>query len=219
MRRGFSLLEVMVVAAIVGISGSIAVVAMSGQIGSAKARSDEMGMFLRIKSERNKARERLLPLMIEPHETDGHQVIFSQPIVTGTTCKRGRVVDEATFPHAALSLVRPPPNAGNSPGSFSPITVTAPQACLDENGLPIGTFSLVITGSDGRSSGVSVNASGQFDGALAGKGDRVDQDKRTAVATLQPGSTVRPSRGEGVNGGTEPLANAPVPDPPVPGTP
>lgn len=185
MRRGFSLLEIMVVGAVVGISGSLAVMAMSDQMGSAKARSDEVGMFLRIKTERNRARERLQPLMIQP-ENEGHKLVFIRPEVVGSGSSRAcvattDVVGQAQFAYAALSLAQPPLPPPSMSSVTGPIITTSTLPCIDANGLPIGDFDFVIQGSDGRINTVTVNPTGQLEGSLVGKGGRQEQNKTSAA--------------------------------------
>lgn len=145
--RGFSLLEVMVVVCVVGISGAMAVFAMSDQVVAAKSRSDEIGMFLRLKSERNNARERMRGLTVSTAD-DGHTLVFGKPTITrvsGTTncTATSEVIGRAHFNEAVAVL-------------------DATTHCLDESGRPVGTFALDIKGRDGRVSSVSVTESGQL---------------------------------------------------------
>ncbi|MDP2342179.1 MAG: type II secretion system protein [Deltaproteobacteria bacterium] len=153
--RGFSLLELMVVVAVISIGGSLAVFAMSDQVQIAKARSDEIGLFMRIKTERNAARERLRALGIS---MEGNEVRFHRAVVTNAeglppACVVGEIVRRATFPEARL-------RKAGSPGA------AAGNLCIDENGRPVGVFAAVITASDGRESTVTLTETGVLETSL-----------------------------------------------------
>jgi len=144
--RGFTLLEVMVVVAVVGLGSTVAVFAMSEQVGSARSRSDRIGIALKLKTERDRARERLTGLSISVDAAgDAHTVRFHKALITvtnGTTeCNHGAVVGQARFAHAQIDI------AGQKP-------------CLDENGRPVGSFVVPIVGDDGETDVFTVDGGG-----------------------------------------------------------
>jgi len=146
--RGFSMLELMVVLAVVGLGSTVAVFAMSEQIGSARSRSDRIGIALKLKTERDRARERLTGVSISVDTVDAHTVRFHKPLFIvdqqgkPTGCGHGAVVGEARFARARINI------AGRLP-------------CLDENGRPVGGgFDVPIVGDDGETDVFSVNAGG-----------------------------------------------------------
>jgi prepilin-type N-terminal cleavage/methylation domain-containing protein len=155
--RGFSFVEIAVVVAVIGIAGSIAVFAMSDQVGAAKARSDEIGMFLKLKNERNKARERMQGMTVTTADS-GHTVVFHKPIITNVsgvrTCDDGVETSRATFAGATA--------------------VVSGTRCIDENGRPIGSFELQIQGKDGRVNDVAITESGQLESNIAKRVDDID---------------------------------------------
>lgn len=163
--RGFSLLEVMVVVAVVAISGGAAVFAMSDQVGAAKARSDEIGMFLRLKTERNIARERMVGMSVT-HSPDGHTLIFHRPVITRTastrSCSHGVETSRVTFEGATVAF-------------------DGAVRCIDESGRPIGSFDLQILGQDGRSSSVHISEGGQIISTL---NEKTASDSDAEVITL-----------------------------------
>ena len=155
-QRGFSLLEVMVVVAVVGLGSTVAVFAMSEQVGNARSRSDRIGLALKLKTERDRARERLTGLSISRDNDDPHTVIFHKPIFGGAlgarTCIHGVEVARAHFAQAKLDL---PPSQ---------------PLCLDENGLPIGTFTTTVVGDDGATDIITIDGGGTLDNKYAGGG-------------------------------------------------
>ena len=109
-KRGFSLLEVVVVVSAIAIGGSLALSAMSDQVLTARARSDELGLLMRLKAERNNARERLRPLGISRDEV-GDMRFHSATVTTdvaGRSCTLGSVVRSAHFDGAHLIDTTPP---------------------------------------------------------------------------------------------------------------
>ena len=169
--RAFTLFELMVVVAVISIGGSLAVFAMSDQVQIARARSDELGLFMRIKTERNAARERLRPLGIS---AEGRELRFHAAKVTRTlgaaTCTIGEITRRATFHDASLvrEIEPPPPVAAPSEGDpFVPVIVSAPRPlCIDENGRPVGVFLATISASDGRQSSVRLTETGVLETSL-----------------------------------------------------
>lgn len=79
-QRAFSLVEVMVVVAVVGISGSMAVFAMSEQVADARAKSEAQALLQDIRAEHRTAKERMRGLQIKSQEGSGakpnHTVTF-----------------------------------------------------------------------------------------------------------------------------------------------
>lgn len=147
--RGFSMVELMVVVAVISIGGSLAVFAMSDQVSAARARSDELGVFMRLKTERNAARERLTPMGVT---SGGSGVInFHLAKVLEVTagvrvCEVGEIVRTAQFADASIR-----PNG---------------QLCLDDQGRPVGDFSLVIEAKDGRESTLIITSTGVIESSL-----------------------------------------------------
>lgn len=154
--RGFSLLEVMVVVAVVGIGSTVAVFAMSEQVGSARSRSDRIGLALKLKTERDRARERLTGLSISRDADDPRTVIFHKPVFTGLpysrVCAHGAEVARAHFKQARLDI-----------GASDVL-------CLDENGRPIGSFVTSIVGDDAVTDVITIDAGGTLDNKFAGGG-------------------------------------------------
>jgi hypothetical protein len=118
----------------------------------ARARSDELGLFMRIKTERNTARERLRPLGVS---IDGGQVRFHRATITvvdgAPVCSIGEIARRASFGEA--SLTRP--------------ESTSTPLCIDENGRPVGEFEAVIKASDGRESSLRLSPTGVFETSLS----------------------------------------------------
>lgn len=103
-------------------------------------------MALKLRAERDKARERLVGLTVDT-DNDGRTVVFHRAIIHGLptstrTCGHGPVVAVAQFDHAVLHV---PPSS---------------VQCLDENGRPIGSFVMDISGDDGKVDNVLVDAGG-----------------------------------------------------------
>lgn len=67
-QRAFSLVEVMVVVAVVGISGSMALFAMSEQVADARAKSEAQALLQDIRAEHRTAKERMRGLQIKSQE-------------------------------------------------------------------------------------------------------------------------------------------------------
>lgn len=66
-QRAFSLVEVMVVVAVVGVSGSMALFAMSEQVADARAKSEAQALLQDIRAEHRTAKERMRGLRITSH--------------------------------------------------------------------------------------------------------------------------------------------------------
>jgi prepilin-type N-terminal cleavage/methylation domain-containing protein len=81
-QRAFSLVEVMVVAAVVGISGSMALFAMSEQVADARAKSEAQALLQDIRAEHRTAKERMRGLKITTHpssDTNPNHTVTFQP--------------------------------------------------------------------------------------------------------------------------------------------
>ncbi len=167
---GFSLLEVMVVVCVVGISGAMAVFAMSDQVIAAKSRSDEIGMFLRIKAERNNARERMRGLTMIA-DNGGHTVVFGKPIITRS--------------NGSITCTTTPEVIGSVHFTEAVALIDSSNHCLDENGRPVGTFTMGIKGRDGRVNTVSVTESGQLVSEL---NERTSKGEETSVVNFSEAS-------------------------------
>lgn len=152
MKRAFSLIEMMVVVAVIGISGSLAMFAMSDQITEARAKSDQLGMMMRIKAERDKARERLTGIIID-RDGGGSVVVFKRAHRVSGACVSDGVTSTASFGSARIEV----PSGG---------------LCLDERGLPVGPPAVLHLKTDGLpdlDTEVTVSAAGVFESALDSK--------------------------------------------------
>jgi prepilin-type N-terminal cleavage/methylation domain-containing protein len=81
-QRAFSLVEVMVVVAVVGISGSMAMFAMSEQVADARAKSEAQALLQDIRAEHRTAKERMRGLQITTHpssDTNPNHTVTFQP--------------------------------------------------------------------------------------------------------------------------------------------
>ena len=81
-QRAFSLVEVMVVVAVVGISGSMAMFAMSEQVADARAKSEAQALLQDIRAEHRTAKERMRGLKITTHpssDTNPNHTVTFQP--------------------------------------------------------------------------------------------------------------------------------------------
>ena len=131
--RGFTLVETVLVVAMIGIGASVAFAAASEQVSAARARSDEQGIRLRVRDERRIARERLLAMRVSVLAADPQTLVFERAqVVTNRLGKRtceptGDVLAQVRFAHAKLV---PSSNAND--------------LCQDERGLPIGSPELTI---------------------------------------------------------------------------
>ena len=174
--RGFSMFEVVIVVAVVAIGGSLAVFAMSDQVVAARARSDELGLVMRMKTERNAARERLRPLGIQ---LDDGAVAFHEATITvasvgARSCALGALREKVRFGDAELH-----PDNNPAPPQVGPQAAIAGGGggagplCLDENGRPVGAFNTVIIAADGRTSTLSITPSGVMETDLDGGDDDI----------------------------------------------
>ncbi len=172
--RAFSAVELVVVIVVITIGGSLAVMAMSDQVSTARARSDELGLVMRLKTERNAARERLHPLGISKGAEGSvrfHDVTITRSEdAEARTCTLGDVIRTAHFSDATIAT------EAAAPAHFSLAGVVSGGAgplCIDENGRPVGDFNLKIEASDGRKTDVTLTKMGLLKSKLL---DGVDID-------------------------------------------
>jgi prepilin-type N-terminal cleavage/methylation domain-containing protein len=152
MKRAFSLVEMMVVVAVIGVSGSLAMFAMSDQITEARARSDQLGMMMRIKAERDKARERLTGVIID-RDAGGSVVVFKKAHRVSGACVSDGVTSRASFGSARIHV----PSGG---------------LCLDDRGLPVNPFATLQLTTDGLpelDTEITISAAGVFESSLDNK--------------------------------------------------
>jgi prepilin-type N-terminal cleavage/methylation domain-containing protein len=109
-RRAFSLAELMVVIAVIGVAGALAMFGMSSQVGESRARADSEALLRSLRAEHRVAKERMVGLSVKPI-TGGvgvkHQVVF-QETARGAPCGSTGVGPKRTveFANALLSLNR-----------------------------------------------------------------------------------------------------------------
>jgi len=76
MMRGFSLVEMIVVIAVIGVSASLAGMGLSDSVADAKARADEQTIFTTIREQRAFAREKMHGLKLTTLPANPHVLIF-----------------------------------------------------------------------------------------------------------------------------------------------
>ena len=76
MMRGFSLVEMVVVIAVIGVSASLAGMGLSDSVADAKARADEQTIFTTIREQRAFAREKMHGLKLTTLPANPHVLIF-----------------------------------------------------------------------------------------------------------------------------------------------
>jgi len=110
-RRAFSLAELMVVIAVIGIAGAIAAFGMSSQVAESRARADSEALLRSLRAEHRGAKERMVGLSVKPVPGGvgvKHQVVF-QETTRGAECGATGVGPTRTvaFANARLALNRP----------------------------------------------------------------------------------------------------------------
>lgn len=103
MQRGFTLVELMIVVAIIGVAGALAAFNMADQVKDARAAADVRTVFEELRKEHRVAREQMLGLKVT---STGHVITFQS--TRGPQCKD--VVGNArvrTHDHATLSILVP----------------------------------------------------------------------------------------------------------------
>ena len=171
--RGYTAVELVVVITVITIGGTVAVTAMSNQVEVSRARSDELGLVMRVKTERNAARERMRPLGLDKGP-DG-SVRFHDVEITGVgderTCHLQGVKKSVRFANATIGDVLSP-----GPSLAAALqTSGAGPLCIDEDGRPIGEFNLRIEASDGKRTDLSITKLGLLKSKLL-YGVEVDDD-------------------------------------------
>jgi prepilin-type N-terminal cleavage/methylation domain-containing protein len=110
-RRAFSLAELMVVIAVIGVAGALAMFGMSSQVSESRARADSAALLRSLRAEHRAAKERMVGLSVKP-VLGGvgikHQVVF-QETTRGGACGESGVGPTRTveFANARLALNRP----------------------------------------------------------------------------------------------------------------
>jgi prepilin-type N-terminal cleavage/methylation domain-containing protein len=137
--RGFSLIELMIVVAVVGIAGGIALFSMSDQIADARAKSEALALLQEIRTEHRVAKEQMRGLRIKsiPGTSGPNKVIFQGTKIDDCEAEvgpprtvefqlarldlnvdkacfndRGEVDDEGS--NGTGSIILPPPPSGSS---------------------------------------------------------------------------------------------------------
>lgn len=110
-RRAFSLAELMVVIAVIGVAGALAMFGMSSQVGESRARADSEALLRSLRAEHRAAKERMVGLSVKPHPGGvgvKHQVLF-QETARGAECGATGVgpTRSVEFANARLELNRP----------------------------------------------------------------------------------------------------------------
>ena len=148
-QRAFSLVEVMVVVAVVGISGSMAMFAMSEQVADARAKSEAQALLQDIRAEHRTAKERMRGLKITTHPSSdtnpNHTVTF-----------------EPTDPR---DCTKPAGKARTVEFKFARLEMNQAKACFNERGELQDHGN--ITGV-GLPQGGSLNSSSEGEGEGAG---------------------------------------------------
>jgi len=102
--RGFTLLEMMVIAATIGISGSLALFGMSEQIRDARARSDSLALVQRLRAEHRASKEKMKGLRITREDAPGGGVIGKFATAHSDSCEDVEELREFKFQRANLTL-------------------------------------------------------------------------------------------------------------------
>ena len=117
-QRAFSLVEVMVVVAVVGVSGSMALFAMSEQVADARAKSEAQALLQDIRAEHRTAKERMRGLQIKSQE--------------GSAAKPNHTV---TFqPTDPRDCTKPEGAARTVEFKFARLEMNQAKACFNERG-------------------------------------------------------------------------------------
>jgi prepilin-type N-terminal cleavage/methylation domain-containing protein len=117
-QRAFSLVEVMVVVAVVGVSGSMALFAMSEQVADARAKSEAQAMLQDIRAEHRTAKERMRGLQITSH-------------IASSANPQNVVTFLPTDPRDCTKAVGPPRSVKFK---FARLEMNQAKACFNERG-------------------------------------------------------------------------------------
>lgn len=142
-RRGFSLIEVMVVVVIVGVAGSLGVQSLATSVRGARARSERTAVVLAVKQEKLRSQERMQGLAVR---ADGLALRFHRAQITRnaagvrTGCIVGAEVGIERYTALDLSIV------GGT------------ELCLDEDGRPLDETVKIDVGADVDGNGTIITA-------------------------------------------------------------
>jgi prepilin-type N-terminal cleavage/methylation domain-containing protein len=148
MKRAFSMLEVVAVLAAVGVAGAIAFVSFSSGVSDARARADLDAAVLKIKSERDNAKQKLMPIIIQEEEGGVKVVraaVLADPTTNSRVCEQTSQIVSPTIRFDAVRFA------------------SSARMCLGEDGRPIGPALISVGTQKGEMALVSVGAGGDWE--------------------------------------------------------
>jgi prepilin-type N-terminal cleavage/methylation domain-containing protein len=113
-RRGFTLVEMVVVVAVIGVAGALAAYNMSDQVRDARARAEAYELLHTLRSEHRRAREQMYHLKVE---SSGHNVTYT-----------------LTRDAACTAPVSTPKTVGYDYATLSILNAPAGFACFSDRG-------------------------------------------------------------------------------------
>jgi prepilin-type N-terminal cleavage/methylation domain-containing protein len=136
--RGFTLMEMLVVVAVIAIGGSMAMLAISEQMLAARTRSDIIGMELKVREQRDRGRERMEPVILQG--VDGGIVVSRAIVRFPTVPSVGSIPDLSSLtPVLAPSSMPAECMRGEQVARFEfAHAVAEGSLCLSETGRPLG---------------------------------------------------------------------------------